>query len=175
MEAARGSLEKIGFNNGEDRVKFRADLINIAETTLSSKLLKHEKSHFAALAVDAVLRLQGRPNLDYIQVLKKAGGAVKESYLEAGFILEKKIGCGMPKTKEGCKVMVANTPMDTDKVKIFGSRVKVESLEAVQDIENAEKEKMKAKIEKIVATGCNVFINRQLVYLITYFFRIGLK
>lgn len=62
--------------------------------------------------------------------------------------------------KEGCKVLVANTPMDTDKIKIFGSRVKVDSLEAVQEIENAEKVKMKAKVDKIVATGCNVFINR---------------
>lgn len=55
--------------------------------------------------MDAILRLKGRPNLDYIQVLKKAGGAVKESYLEPGFILEKRIGVGMPKTKENCKVL----------------------------------------------------------------------
>ena len=61
------------FPIGKDHAKLRADLINIAKTTLSSKLLKHEKDHFATLAVDAVLRLQGRPNLDYIQVIKKAG------------------------------------------------------------------------------------------------------
>lgn len=164
LEAARSRLEAVGFDNGKCKEAFRIDLINIAKTTLSSKLLKHEKQHFAELAVDAVLRLQGRPNLDYIQVLKKQGGAVKESYLEAGFILEKKMAQGCPKIKEGCKIMVANTPMDTDKIKIFGSRVKVDSLEAVQEIENAEKDKMKKKVEKICATGCNVFINRQLVY-----------
>lgn len=164
LDAARARLEEIGFNNGDNEAKFRQDLINIAETTLSSKLLKHEKSHFAELAVNAVLRLKGRPNLDYIQVLKKAGGAVKESYLEPGFILEKKLACGSARSKTGCKILVANTPMDTDKIKIFGSRVKVDSLEAVQEIETAEKDKMKAKVAKIVATGCNVFINRQLVY-----------
>merc|ERR1712130_9184 len=54
--------------------------------------------------------------------------------------------------------------MDTDKIKIYGARVKVESFEAVQEIEAAEKEKMKSKVERIVKHGCNVFINRQLIY-----------
>lgn len=164
LDAARKRLEEISFDNGKDREKLRVDLINIAKTTLSSKLLKHEKDHFAELAVDAVLRLQGRPNLDYIQVIKKAGGAIKESYLETGFILEKRLAVGMPKRRENCKVLVANTPMDTDKIKIFGSRVKVDSLEAVQEIERAERDKMKRKCDKIIATGCTVFINRQLIY-----------
>merc|ERR1711937_776477 len=77
---------------------------------------------------------------------------------------EKKIGVGMPKVLENCKVCVANCQMDTDKIKIYGARVKVDSFEAVQEIELAEKEKMKAKVDKIAAHGCNVFINRQLIY-----------
>merc|ERR1712203_1315767 len=47
---------------------------------------------------------------------------------------------------------------------IYGARVKVDSFEAVQEIELAEKEKMKTKVDKIAAHGCNVFINRQLIY-----------
>ncbi len=43
--------------------------MNIARTTLSSKLLNVEKDHFAQLAVDAVLRLKGSGNLDHIQVI----------------------------------------------------------------------------------------------------------
>merc|ERR1712072_1320607 len=144
--------------------KFREDLMKIAKTTLSSKLLKHEKDHYAELAVNAVLRLKGKPNLDYIQVIKKPGGSLKDSFLEEGFILEKRIGVGMPKVLENCKVCVANCQMDTDKIKIYGARVKVDSLEAVAEIEAAEKDKMKVKVEKIAAHGCNVFINRQLIY-----------
>ena len=63
-----------------------------------------------------------------------------------------------------CKVLVANTPMDTDKVKIYGSKVKVDSVAKVAEIEEAEKHKMIGKVEKILAHGCNVFVNRQLVY-----------
>jgi len=61
-------------------------------------------------------------------------------------------------------VCVANCQMDTDKIKIYGARVKVDSLEAVAEIETAEKSKMKDKVDKIAAHGCNVFINRQLIY-----------
>merc|ERR1711985_47619 len=106
----------------------------------------------------------GKPNMDYIQVIKKSGGSLKDSFLEEGFILEKKIGVGMPKVMENCKVLVANCQMDTDKIKIYGARVKVDSFEAVAEIEAAEKEKMKVKVDKIAAHGCNVFINRQLIY-----------
>lgn len=41
-----------------DAKQFRDDLFNIARTTLSSKVLSQEKSYFANLAVDAVLRLK---------------------------------------------------------------------------------------------------------------------
>mmetsp|Transcript_80971 Transcript_80971/g.242565 ORF Transcript_80971/g.242565 Transcript_80971/m.242565 type:complete len:80 (-) Transcript_80971:1096-1335(-) len=65
---------------------------------------------------------------------------------------------------EKCKVLVANTPMDTDKVKIYGSKVKVDSVAKVAEIEAAEKKKMLDKVERIMAHGCNVFVNRQLIY-----------
>jgi len=41
--------------------------------------------------------------------------------------------------------MVANTPMDYDKIKIYGSKVKVNSLEKMSEIENAEKLKKNEK------------------------------
>jgi len=54
--------------------------------------------------------------------------------------------------------------MDTDKIKIFGARVKVDSTGKLAELERAEKDKMKAKIAAIKAHGINVFINRQLIY-----------
>eukprot|EP00442_Polarella_glacialis_P002950 CAMPEP_0115117586 /NCGR_PEP_ID=MMETSP0227-20121206/43975_1 /TAXON_ID=89957 /ORGANISM="Polarella glacialis, Strain CCMP 1383" /LENGTH=533 /DNA_ID=CAMNT_0002518675 /DNA_START=79 /DNA_END=1680 /DNA_ORIENTATION=- len=164
LAAAREKLESLAMDNGKDPAAFREDLMRIARTTLSSKLLKHEKEHFATLAVNAVLRLHGKPNLDYIQVIKKAGGSLKDSFLEEGFILEKKISVGHKKVMENCKVLVANCQMDTDKIKIYGARVKVDSYEAIAEIEQAEKDKMKNKIDKICKHDCNVFINRQLIY-----------
>ena len=60
--------------------------------------------------------------------------------------------------------MVANTPMDADKVKVFGSKVKVDSIKKVAEIEEAEKQKMKDKVGRILKHDINVFVNRQLIY-----------
>lgn len=127
-------------------------------------MLTQEKNYFANLAVDAVLRLKGTVNLDYIQIMKKPGGCMRDSYLEEGFLLDKTIGVGQPKRIENAKILVANTGMDTDKIKIYGSRVKVDSMTKVAEIEQAEKVKMKEKCEKIAGFGINCFVNRQLIY-----------
>jgi T-complex protein 1 subunit beta len=54
--------------------------------------------------------------------------------------------------------------MDTDKIKIFGSRVRVSSTAELSKIEDAEKERMMEKCKRIVDHGINCFINRQLIY-----------
>jgi T-complex protein 1 subunit beta len=163
QQVARKALEDSASKAATEDA-FRAELIEIAETTLSSKLVTYDKKHFAALAVEAVLRLRGSNNLDHIQVLKKAGGSMRDTYLESGFLLDKQPGVGQPKRVENAKILIANTSMDTDKIKIYGSRVKVDSIDKVADIEQAEKEKMRTKVKKILAHDCNVFINRQLIY-----------
>lgn len=98
--------------------------------------------------------------MDYIKIIKKPGGTLADSYLADGLILEKKIATGCEKRKENPKVMVANTQMDTDKVKILGSKVKVDSVMKVAEIEEAEKNKMKKKVEKILQYKPDVYINR---------------
>lgn len=56
---------------------------------------------------------------------------MQESFLDEGFILDKRIGIGQPRRIENAKILVANTPMDTDKIKIYGARVRVDSMSKV--------------------------------------------
>lgn len=163
-DAARKALEKHARDNADNEEKFRDDLFNIARTTLSSKLLTHDKDYFSNLAVDAVMRLKKSGNLDHIQIIKKAGGQLRDSYLESGFIMDKKIGIGQPKKIVNANILIANTSMDTDKIKIYGSRVRVDAMSKVAEIEEAEKDKMRTKCKKIIDHGINVFVNRQLIY-----------
>ncbi|CAG8796182.1 2602_t:CDS:10, partial [Gigaspora margarita] len=181
--AAYKALEDSAVDNGANPEAFRKDLINIARTTLSSKVLSQDKDYFANLAVDAVLRLKGSTNLEHIQIIKKVGGRLIDSYLDEGkcillfksikadrqirvscFILDKKIGVNQPKRIEKAKILVANTPMDTDKIKIFGARVRVDATGKLAELERAERDKMKEKVEKIKTHGINCFVNRQLIY-----------
>ncbi|KAG8905134.1 T-complex protein 1 subunit beta [Tulasnella sp. 403] len=176
--ASAAALEAL---ENKDAERFRGDLFNIARTTLSSKVLSQDKNYFANLAVDAVLRLQGSTDLDHIQIIKKVGGKLTDSYLDEGFILDKTIAVNCPKRLEKAKILIANTSMDTDKIKIFGARVKVDSTGKLAELERAERvrscqlleasesdvvaqEKMKAKVAAIAAHGINCFVNRQLIY-----------
>lgn len=135
---------------------------------------------FSDLAVDAVLRLKGNTDLQMIHIIKKLGAGLEDSFLDSGFILEKKIGVGQPKSMylflifccfishtlgiEKARILIANTPMDNDKIKIFGATVEADSPEEHAAIEKAERERMNAKCEKINKFNINCFINRQLIY-----------
>ncbi|CAK9804834.1 T-complex protein 1 subunit beta [Anthophora plagiata] len=161
---AREALKNSATDNSADADLFREDLLNIARTTLSSKILSQHKEHFTKLAVDAVLRLKGSGNLSAIQIIKKRGGTLSDSFLDDGFLLDKKPGVHQPHKITDARILIANTTMDTDKIKVFGSRVRVDSMAKIAELEAAEKEKMKDKVDKIIKHGCNVFINRQLIY-----------
>lgn len=170
-KAAREALTRSAIDHSQDKAAFREDLLSIARTTLSSKILSQDKEKFAQLAVNAILRLNGSTNLDHIQVISKLGGKLSDSYLDDGFILEKKFGVRQPKRigkiagkQEGTKILVANTPMDTDKVKVFGAKFKVDSTSKLAELEKAEKEKMKGKVERILNHKMDLFVNRQLIY-----------
>jgi T-complex protein 1 subunit beta len=163
-DTAQAALKATCIDHSADEVAFKEDLLNIARTTLSSKILNVHLDVFSQLAVDAVLRLKGSTNLEQIHVLKKLGGSIRDSFLAEGFLLDKKIGVGQPKRVENAKVLVANTAMDTDKIKVYGARVRVTSIADLAKIEEAEKARMTAKCDKIIKHGINCFINRQLIY-----------
>jgi T-complex protein 1 subunit beta len=78
------ALTESAVDHGKDKELFRRDLENIARTTLSSKVVSQDKNYFAHLVVDAVLRLKGSTNLENIQIIKKVGGRLVDSYLDEG-------------------------------------------------------------------------------------------
>ncbi len=164
VNAAKQALEAAAWDFNQNPEAMRNMLFKIAKTTLSSKIVHNEHDLFANICVDAVLRLKGSGNLENIQILKKCGASMRDSFLSEGFILDKKIGVGQPKRVQNAKILIANTPMDTDKIKIYGAKVKVDSISKVAEIEQAEVDKMLAKCKKIADHGINVFINRQLIY-----------
>lgn len=79
--AAVEALEARAFDNASDPAALREDLLAIARTTLSSKILTHDKDHFASIAVDSVMCLKGRTNLEPIHIIKKAGATMRDSFL----------------------------------------------------------------------------------------------
>lgn len=136
------------------------EMINLAKTTICSKVLKCDLNHFSKLCVDAILKLEEENDLNLIQIIK-TNGNLEDSYLSEGFILNKDIEI---EEMENIPVLVANTSLDADKVKLFGAKINVESLKELSEIEKEDKEKMKRKIEKITSIPFKCFVNRQIIY-----------
>ncbi|XP_035204708.1 T-complex protein 1 subunit beta-like, partial [Stegodyphus dumicola] len=79
--ASKAMLAHVADRSG-DKEQFEKDLLNIARTTLSSKILSRHKDFFANIALDAVKRLKGSANLNAIQFIKKLGGCLTDSFLD---------------------------------------------------------------------------------------------
>ena len=58
FKVAYAALEASAKDNSSNPEIFKKDLLNIARTTLSSKVLSHHRDFFSELAVNAVLRLK---------------------------------------------------------------------------------------------------------------------
>ena len=56
-----------------------------------------------------------------------------------------------PKKLENARILIANTAMDTDKIKVFGSKVRVDSTAKVAELELAEKVSVYLKHELCVS------------------------
>eukprot|EP00746_Dinoflagellata_sp_MGD_P156983 gnl/MRDRNA2_/MRDRNA2_86055_c0_seq1.p1 gnl/MRDRNA2_/MRDRNA2_86055_c0~~gnl/MRDRNA2_/MRDRNA2_86055_c0_seq1.p1 ORF type:complete len:551 (-),score=54.13 gnl/MRDRNA2_/MRDRNA2_86055_c0_seq1:911-2563(-) len=163
-EIAQQKLETIVIKRSDNPLQFRKDLVELASTTLASKIIAQDTTHFAVLAVEAVLRLRGSKDLDMIQLLKKKGGSLRDSFIDEGFILDKKMGIGQPSHVKNAAVLLANTSMDGDRIKISGAKVISDTTIGIAEIETAEKDRIKEKCNKIISHGINCFINRQLIY-----------
>lgn len=55
------------------------------------------------------MNIQGSTDLEHIQIIKKQGGKLTDSYLDEGFILDKKMGVNCPHKIENAKILIANT------------------------------------------------------------------
>jgi len=131
---------------------------------LNSKVVATQKELFARMALKAVLKLKGSTDLNRINIIKKCGGSLKDSFLDDGFILDKELGFNQTKKIKNAKILIVNTSLDSDKVKIYGVKIKVKSISNLARIEIGEQKKLLDKCKKILAHGINVVINRQLIY-----------
>ncbi|CAF2801170.1 unnamed protein product [Rotaria sp. Silwood2] len=77
-----------------------------------------------SVVVLAIELLRDKTDLQGIQIIKLLENNLNDSYLEE----EKHIGMNMPKRIENARILIANTSMDTDKIKISDSSVHIDSI-----------------------------------------------
>jgi len=145
----------------------REVLVNIASTSLSSKILGSAESElFANMAVDAVLHTKradvfGGPDkypLSSIHILKAQGKSAHESQILQGYALNTtRASQAMPAFIKGVKIACLDIDLRRAKLKM-GLTMVVNDPEELAKMHEKELEITKERIDSILETGCNLVL-----------------
>ncbi len=149
-----------------DNVKPNDDAIlrDIATTAMTGKSAESIKDHLATIAVEAVKKIMEKTDgkitidLDNIKVEKKHGGAIQDTNLIEGIILDKeRVHSGMPKSVKNAKIALLNAALEVKKTEV-DAKIQITSPAQLQDFLNEEEKMLRNMVEKIQKSGANVVI-----------------
>lgn len=142
----------------------KAMLVKVAKVAVASKLLAEHKDYIADLAVKAVLQVAEKSGTEYkadvddIKVEKKPGGALTDTVLTQGVVLDKEVvHPGMPKRVENAKIALLNCPLEVEKTE-FDAKLNIQNPDQMKAFLDEEQKILEDMVSKIASAGANVAI-----------------
>ncbi len=139
-------------------------LKKVAKVAVASKLVAEHKDFVADLAVKAVLQVAEKTGANYkadvddIKVEKKPGGALTDTVLIQGVVLDKEVvHPGMPRRVENAKIALLNCPLEVEKTE-FDEKLNIENPAQMKGFLDEEEKILKGMVDKIAASGASVVI-----------------
>ncbi|AFL67228.1 thermosome subunit beta [Desulfurococcus amylolyticus] len=149
--------EPIDINNEELLKK-------VARTSLTSKAVHDAREFFADIAVKAVKQVVEKRgdkyyvDLDNIQIIKKYGGALLDSMLVYGIVLDKEVvHPGMPRRVENAKIVLLDAPLEIEKPEI-DAEIRINDPEQLEKFLQQEEDILVKMVDKIASVGANVVV-----------------
>ncbi|OLY80608.1 T-complex protein 1 subunit alpha [Smittium mucronatum] len=144
----------------------RETLLNVAKTTLSSKILGNYGNHFCEIAVDSVnavktIDFRGKPKypIKAISILKIKGASAIESTSISGYALQRPYA-SQAMLQKVSNAKIACIDFDLSKVRLkMGVSIVIDDPEQLEDIRKREIDITKEKVVKILASGANVILS----------------
>ena len=137
-------------------------LMQVAETSMNSKLIAGVKNHFADIAVKAISQIkEERGNhividLDQIQIIKKEGKSLLDTNLLYGIIVDKEIVHPMmPKLVKNAKIALINSSLEVEKTE-FDAEIRVQTPDQINKFLEEEANMLKNRVAKLKEIGANV-------------------
>jgi thermosome len=144
--------------------KDRATLKKIAMTSMASKLVSGYADYLSDLAVDAIVQIaedadgKYKADLDMVKVEKKPGGALTDTKLIKGLVIDKEVvHADMPKLVKSAKICLLNSSMEIEKTE-FDSKIRIENPEEMQGYLDQEESMLRGMVEKVKKAGANVVL-----------------
>jgi T-complex protein 1 subunit alpha len=145
----------------------RALLLNIARTSLSSKILGHtDPETFSNIVVDAVLSVAVTDEVSgdvryprkAIGILKQHGKSLNESALVKGYALNcTRASQGMPSRVSPAKIALLDFDLRAVKLRLGVSATLTDPTKA-EDMKKREMDITRERVRKIIAAGANVIL-----------------
>lgn len=149
-----------------DEIPFTRDntsnLLKVAKTSLGSKIVSKAHNQFAQIAVDAVMSVADleRKDVDFelIKVDGKSGGALEDSLLVKGVIIDKDFSHPqMPDEVRDAKIAILTCAFEPPKPKTK-HKLDITSVEEFKRLQQYERTKFEEMIQQIKNTGANLAI-----------------
>merc|ERR1712051_67577 len=137
-------------------------LIQIAMTTLGSKIINKCHRQMAEISVSAVLAVADMEhrdvNFELIKVEAKVGGKMEDSMLVKGVIVDKEMShCQMPKVLKDVKLAILTCPFEPPKPKTK-HKLDVTSVEDYKLLRKYEEEKFDEMVKQVKDAGATLAI-----------------
>ena len=140
----------------------RESLLNIAKTSMESKLVSDESDSLSKIVVDAILKITIKKDekytvdLDNIKVEKKAGASIQDTHLIKGIVLDKEVvHSGMPTKIEKAKIALVNAAIEVEKTET-SAEIRISDPTQMQMFLEEENRMLKTMVDKIHDVGAKV-------------------